>query len=420
MTSREFGLAGAVMGQRQQPDHGAACPLLAVACQQRFEGALIGAAREQLLAIDQVEQRHRLAAQGVNDVAVIDDVAALAAGMRAAAAQRHQRCRTEEAFEPIVIETHAQTVADQPRRHRIEHLLEAEAAGRGDGDDRLLVIGRPARRQRFQGRALEIEPLGVARVAPPDDLVDEAAIGGERVEVARAAQQQRIFDRLLEMAVRAFDRAVLVRDAAIVARRLHAVMAAQRLVAARLILPRIVVEIAEGGRQAVAAMLQRRAAERPQRVLQPFGQRHEALAAEHDMGVFPAREGQPEVIEPMIERCAGDADAATAHVGEIGQPEPARRVLLPEDDVLLGAVSARQARMRRSRVRRMPAPISGCRRRSSSKIAIGRRPGVLFSSGTTSLSQTAASGSRRRRSRGVHPTVCRNASGRSILITSSL
>src|SRR4029079_13383509 len=34
----------------------------------------------------------------------------------------------------------------------------------------------------------------------------------------------------------------------------------------------------------------------------------------------------------------GDADAAIAHVGEIGQPEPARRMLLPEDNVPLGAV----------------------------------------------------------------------------------
>ena len=56
-------------------------------------------------------------------------------------------------------------------------------------------------------------------------------------------------------------------------------------------------------------MLQRRAAERPQRILQSLGQRHEALAAEHDMGVLPARESQAEVIEPMIERHAGDADA---------------------------------------------------------------------------------------------------------------
>src|SRR4051794_29475202 len=145
-------------------------------------------------------------------------------------------------------------------------------------------------------------------------------------------------DRLLEMAVRAFDRAVLVRHAAIVAGRLHAVMGAQRLVAARLILPRIVVEIAEGGRQAIAAMLQRCAAERPQRVLQPFGQGHEALAAEHDVSVFPAREGEPEVIEPVIEQFAGDADAALAHIGEVGQPQPARQMFLPEDHVPFGTI----------------------------------------------------------------------------------
>src|SRR4051794_6327933 len=69
-------------------------------------------------------------------------------------------------------------------------------------------------------------------------------------------------DRLLEMAVRAFDRAVLVRHAAIVAGRLHAVMNTQSLIAARLILPRIVVEITECRRQAAAAMQQQGAAER--------------------------------------------------------------------------------------------------------------------------------------------------------------
>src|SRR5260370_32688172 len=73
-------------------------------------------------------------------------------------------------------------------------------------------------------------------------------------------------------------------------------------------------------------------------LLRPLLERHEALAAKHDMGVLPAREGQPEVIEPVIERHTGDADAATAHVGEIGQTQPTRRVLLPENDLLLGAV----------------------------------------------------------------------------------
>ena len=49
---------------------------------RRFEGALISTAREELLAVDQVEQGHRLAAQGMDDVPVIDDVAVLAVGVR--------------------------------------------------------------------------------------------------------------------------------------------------------------------------------------------------------------------------------------------------------------------------------------------------------------------------------------------------
>jgi len=40
----------------------------------------------------------------------------------------------------------------------------------------------------------------------------------------------------------------------------------------------------------------------------------------------------------MIERRAGDADPAIGHAGKIRQPKAARRVLLPEDDVLLGTV----------------------------------------------------------------------------------
>src|SRR5207302_2056109 len=54
-------------------------------------------------------------------------------------------------------------------------------------------------------------------------------------------------------------------------------MAAQRLVATRQILLCVTIEVAEGGGQAVAAMLQGGAAERPQRILHSLGQRHEAF-----------------------------------------------------------------------------------------------------------------------------------------------
>src|ERR1700730_7230016 len=95
------------------------------------------------------------------------------------------------------------------------------------------------------------------------------------------------------MAVRALDRTVLVRYASIVAGRLHAVMRAQRLVATRLILPRVVIEIAEGGGQVVAAMLRRGAAECPQRILQPLGQWPQSShgRAQHGHAPSPRRPG---------------------------------------------------------------------------------------------------------------------------------
>jgi hypothetical protein len=56
-------------------------------------------------------------------------------------------------------------------------------------------------------------------------------------------------------------------------------MGAQLLIAPGEVFLCIPVEVAERRRQAVAAVLFRHAAQRPQRVLQPFGERHEALAA---------------------------------------------------------------------------------------------------------------------------------------------
>ena len=76
-------------------------------------------------------------------------------------------------------------------------------------------------------------------------------------------------------------------------------MGAKILVPPGQIVPRVAVEIAERGRQAVGPMLPRCPTERPQGILQPVGQGDEALATEHDGGVFKPAIGQPEVIEAM-------------------------------------------------------------------------------------------------------------------------
>src|SRR5260370_1102501 len=58
------------------------------------------------------------------------------------------------------------------------------------------------------------------------------------------------------------------------------------------------------------------------------------------MGRLEARERQPEVIEPMIEPLTRDRDAERSHVGEVGQADATRRVLLAEDYISVGAIES--------------------------------------------------------------------------------
>ena len=107
-------------------------------------------------------------------------------------------------------------MADEPRWRRVKDTAQDEAAARCDDDDLLLVIRRPSLGQRSERRTLQLDPLAIVGIAPANDLVDEPAVGIQVAKVTAAAQKQRVFQRLLEVTVRAFDRAVLVGDAEIV------------------------------------------------------------------------------------------------------------------------------------------------------------------------------------------------------------
>ncbi len=79
----EVGLAAALMGQGQQVDHQAAGRFFREPFEQPVEGLPVGVAREELVAVDEVQQRHRLAPQGVDHMAIIDDMRVLARGIGA-------------------------------------------------------------------------------------------------------------------------------------------------------------------------------------------------------------------------------------------------------------------------------------------------------------------------------------------------
>ncbi len=140
------------------------------------------------------------------------------------------------------------------------------------------------------------------------------------------------------MAVGAFDGAVLMSDTAIVARRGHAVMGAERVISAGQVGDVLGAARLRKAAERLSLRCSRGAPPRPEGVLQPLGESDVALAAQDDMGVLEAGPGQAEVIEPVVERGAGDDDAELVHIGEVGQAHRARLMGLAKDDLLLRPV----------------------------------------------------------------------------------
>ena len=206
------------------------------------------------------------------------------------------------------------------------------------------MVGGAPWRQRLQFRPLDADQLVAPRIAATNQIGNPVSIGVEVVEVGTAAKHQGLADGTLEVAVLALDCAVLVRQPWVVACRRHLVVLAQRLVATGLVLSDVAVEVAERGGKAVGTVFGRSAPKGPQRVLQPTGQRAEALAPQHGLGMFPAGIGQHEVIQPVRKRFTADADAEVGHVGEVRQALLAGWVVLTEDHLtcwpVLGAPRA--------------------------------------------------------------------------------
>ena len=163
---------------------------------RRTPGRRLGG--EELIAIDQIEQRHGLAAQGMDDVTVVDDMAMFAIG----GADRVARRRWASSPGNIRADRHkgapaadGRSVAREPSR---TPCAGGEGAGAGESNVDLLVVGGLADRQLVQRHSLLIDALGVAEVAAANDVVDEAPPCGEIVKVSRGAQQQSVGERSLE------------------------------------------------------------------------------------------------------------------------------------------------------------------------------------------------------------------------------
>src|ERR1700677_3284515 len=165
------------MGERQQLDCDLARPLVAHFGKQGLEGFAISRTGEQLIAVDQVRQRHWLPAQCVDYMPVVDDVTTPGSQGWPSTSERHHECGAEKAVEPIVVEMHPQTMADQPRGTGVENAAQHEAATRGHYDDLLLVIGGAPLGQLSKLGPFQFDTATVVGITPAHNLIDEAPVG---------------------------------------------------------------------------------------------------------------------------------------------------------------------------------------------------------------------------------------------------
>jgi hypothetical protein len=154
-------------------------------------------------------------------------------------------------------------------------------------------------------------------------------------EIVAAAQQQGLLHRPLEAMVALLGVAVLVPLAGIDRLRLHLVMSHQGGVAAGELLG---AGGLHGQAHAVAAMHFRHTAQGPDRVLEAGAEALEALR-ETERDVLPVRVRQHKVVDQVRERLPLDRHAQLGHVREVGRAEPARRMVLGEEHLLVRSMS---------------------------------------------------------------------------------
>ena len=163
---------------------------------------------------------------------------------------------------------------------------------------------------------LEVNLFPALRIVTGDDPGNETAPGLHILEVAAPAQQLGLLQTHLQMPVTAFDGTILMGNAAVVSGRLHAVIGTQCLKPFAQIFPRIRVQSDKGSRETVCAGITWHPAQLPQRVLQPTGQRSEALSTRHHFSMLPTGTDQSEVINAVRKGLASNRDGVLVFSGQ--------------------------------------------------------------------------------------------------------
>jgi hypothetical protein len=279
---------------------------------------------EQVLAIHVLGKRAGLADQRVDDVPVVDR---MFAGPRQTRHALDKDARMPH-LHLLDADHHVHLLADQAAVHRVRVPQDLDRAARPYRN-----VGQPPAafqtpcRKRAERGQLFRQPLLPVRIAAGHQVAEEPQVLLPVGEVAAATQPQGLVHRRLEMPVRRFRVAVLVRLADVDPLPFQGVVVQEILVSLAK-LP-LVGEVVHRRRETVAAVPSRNSPQLPQGVLQTLAQRLEGLRrAQRDR--FPVRVRQGEMKRQVRQRLAGDGHPQRIHVREIGGRQVAGVVDLSE------------------------------------------------------------------------------------------
>jgi len=102
------------VGQPEQIDHAAAGVLFGQRSFEGIPGMDVFRAGEKPIPVDGSGQRLRLAAQGMDDVPIIDTMNTVPVATTAQARMRDDGGGAEEGLDAVVLDMHAQALADEP------------------------------------------------------------------------------------------------------------------------------------------------------------------------------------------------------------------------------------------------------------------------------------------------------------------
>jgi hypothetical protein len=268
-------------------------------------------AGEQILPIHVVGKGAGLADQRVDDVPVID-------GMLAASRQPWHAL-DEDARMPYLhfldANHHVHLAADQAAMHRVRVPLDLDRAASSHRNvSQPSAAFQPACRKWANCRQLLGKPVLPVDITGGHQVAEESQVFLPAGKVAAATQPQGLIHRLLEMPVRGFRIAVLMRLTDIDPLSLQTVVLQQ--VSIPLMKFTLVGKVVHRRRETIAAMPPGTSSQFPEGILQALAQRLEGFRrAERDR--FPIGISQREVVHQVGERLASEGHPQGIHVREI-------------------------------------------------------------------------------------------------------